>query len=1252
MDKLSSHGIRKIRTIFALAICATALSAAPFKVDQDTLLLSGFEKSLQEADYAAGPVGFYGSGATYAPGYYGKGIDLRGRSLGKDLKKNAEMAHSAIFTNMALFTFGNLLPDEGTLEMFVLLENNPAKPEPNHGVLLNAFVGRFIEDGKSYLAAQMRLTRGRFEWRFPILSNDNRDHWSGRYQFRPSLKNGWHHFAVTWAQGEAVIYLDGRILATCDLKDKYGLTIFHHLNHGVYLGGHVIDELRISATARYKGEFEPNWRNGKRPAHAFAGANNIKRYPAKYRPAPQGKLQFGAAVPGTKVKLTVLEGLARKQLASNGFEKQGAGKFSGSYSGNLQLNGSVTPLPKGNGQRIELTFCNNGKKDACLECLLAFPPLKDENQLFDGADIKAVPSFNTYRDSYPSILPLAATANKSEFRAVALDPSFPYNDLVYARDPKSGSAQGTKFALAPGEKFTVKFVVFDGKSRFGVASALDAYYEIFQKHYYIDRKNTIYHYMPLTMHWRGFLPPDTQRRGYAGGYWGHGPYHTKGDETGTFWGKYPNDPSFGHALKNEKSYKSPAQLHEVIQVENRYEYDNGYAVRRYHANPDLTATWLLREIDPSWKPKDDPMNTGHYYKRGSFQYFVNEYKNKFAEFFKEELIRYYNYGMKDFSTGWINDTLYANTTIRYNGPETAAVPGRSFSRDFGTFIRGAMGKQQRWEEISKLKSRGYPMTMIADGGSFSYTLGAFSAQSALESGSIFESLQGWNFLKNARFLHGEKPLSMHTLPEKIETARRFRANGIDPMQLRNAYNINTEYMVLFALKHAVQLDPAAYLQGKQFMSEMVPLIVDSALRGRKAVPAAEFTGSGWVRRSGSGAETIIICGNPSGKNSAGTLKIYPEYFDHKIPLMVPYYGGSFSLEKHPEYVSGKVSLPARRSAAFITVARTGSADSVSAELTGNGIDLKLRMQINAPGATELELSGFGPLYRLDKVSVNGKKAAANMKFQLPAGKSIVETSWHCIPLNFNIEQWKRVRLLNGQNPPEFVIVADKGWVFRKLFYNLSMGYDRGTAGMFEDFIRSYDSEDGIFNNMPLPEWKTAVAPAEKRWQIVFNSRAASNGVDLDPDRKIISINGTTPGNCRRQAVVLLRLIDRTYPHSGMMLYARNQAFDRKTGVQRGQFREQKVYEFFRTLPEQDFLFKPLLKPEFYHLYANGNTDFSGKYPIITPPFIFEPTYADEFVYGFTGDSPQWKEFIKKNHNPKVVKAKKSNQKKKNNSKKK
>ena len=63
MKKMFSADIRRSWMIIASAICAGTLTAAPFKADKETLLLSGFEKSLQEADYAAGPVGFYAAKA-------------------------------------------------------------------------------------------------------------------------------------------------------------------------------------------------------------------------------------------------------------------------------------------------------------------------------------------------------------------------------------------------------------------------------------------------------------------------------------------------------------------------------------------------------------------------------------------------------------------------------------------------------------------------------------------------------------------------------------------------------------------------------------------------------------------------------------------------------------------------------------------------------------------------------------------------------------------------------------------------------------------------------------------------------------------------------------------------------------------------------------------------------------------------------------------------------------------------------------
>ena len=78
---------KKLVCLAAFGIIVAAYGAAPAKPwqpDAHTLFLSGFENSLCEADFAAGPKCFYGIGATHAEGYFGQGIDLRGRTLQTD----------------------------------------------------------------------------------------------------------------------------------------------------------------------------------------------------------------------------------------------------------------------------------------------------------------------------------------------------------------------------------------------------------------------------------------------------------------------------------------------------------------------------------------------------------------------------------------------------------------------------------------------------------------------------------------------------------------------------------------------------------------------------------------------------------------------------------------------------------------------------------------------------------------------------------------------------------------------------------------------------------------------------------------------------------------------------------------------------------------------------------------------------------------------------------------------------------------
>ena len=97
--------LRKLVFLAVCGLCVTAYGAViakPWQPDAQTLFLSGFENSLREADFATGPTCFYGIGATSAEGYYGRGIDLRGRPLQADFEGKCEDGQSAILKHMAL----------------------------------------------------------------------------------------------------------------------------------------------------------------------------------------------------------------------------------------------------------------------------------------------------------------------------------------------------------------------------------------------------------------------------------------------------------------------------------------------------------------------------------------------------------------------------------------------------------------------------------------------------------------------------------------------------------------------------------------------------------------------------------------------------------------------------------------------------------------------------------------------------------------------------------------------------------------------------------------------------------------------------------------------------------------------------------------------------------------------------------------------------------------------------------------------
>jgi len=154
------------------------------------------------------------------------------------------------------------------------------------------------------------------------------------------------------------------------------------------------------------------------------------------------------------------------------------------------------------------------------------------------------------------------------------------------------------------------------------------------------------------------------------------------------------------------------------------------------------------------------------------------------------------------------------------------------------------------------------------------------------------------------------------------------------------------------------------------------------------------------------------------------------------------------------------------------------------------------------------------------------------------------------------------------------------------------------------------------------------------WTVVLkNDALAGPGkVHLDATEREIVLTGRSPGEVRRAMVALLRLMDRKYPHIGRLLPLQSLATPHMPKRAGHSFRPWPVEDplatffgndkpsrdFFRGFADRSFALKPILKPECEPLYADDNRDFAGKYAMRFAPYIFEPTYADSFVYGYKG----------------------------------
>ena len=1259
------------------ALAPAQLMAGEFEVDEHTLMLAHFNETVHKADYALGMSHFAGNGARLTDGYFGMAIDLRARGLHENFTATCE-DYTPRYDGWGFHPRGNVDPAQGTFECWFQMADPKTPRMPWGQNFLHGSLARSVKHPEKDRYASFGITLNKYglKYTFPTLARNclmgsiNFKQVSG---FGKYLEPGdWHHFALCWSQGEMAIWLDGRPLATFDMTGQLGLVILSNPVRYMNMADCVVDELRISNVARYAGEFEPGWRDGGRPDYAFTGDPNVKRYDPKLMPAPVPKsvpvptnadavdvrlgefsLQFNkndgslihfrigetAAQPSAN-GLMLHRGLEREALKARGMWnyrlRRGHARFRQLFDGKMAANHDLSVNDDVLLWRVTLT--NQGEKEAWIEPLLSIPaPMAKVDKLFDGCEPRRAIHAPRHRDEYKSTLPFVAASGNGRFVGVGIDPHIDLNDIVSEWIPVGDTGvirHGTKVALSPGETFVYDFHVVHGQSDFGTLDAIDRFHAQFPDLYRLRPDVPVYSYMPATQYYSFSKSVDMKRQGYAGGFWGHGPGHDKGDEFGTpRWWDNPDldyDKHYkSYARRIERMWGSIWNLRQFITLYHRQSFDNFYPLRRFHACPDMTPEYIIKDLWPGHVPNEDPLCFGQYYQPIWQALLVNEYNTPIGAHLRDQTRRYLRQ-MKGYSPGFINDMSHAGSLYRHNDPIAQRTPGRSFSRDLGTFVRKAVGRKQRYEVINSFVDDGHRITMWSDGGAFSYTLCAYSSAIAIEGAGMYKDLTGpAEYVAPARYLLGEKPLSAMTHMNDDWTGRYLKPEQFTPETLRDYYRYCDRQLVLFCLEHGITLDPTSYMWGRQFSMETAPIMVESTVLGRKVVPAARVKAPLWVRRAGDSLDTFLVVGNSKPRPIQSDMEIVNRYFTG-APIFAAYYGGETAHTVTPTSTTIRdVTIPPRDVAAFKAVAMLeadGRAE-VTTRLSGDGITLRLELDITAPGGGDLMLSTFGPVYEIDGLAVNGRpiRHARDDPIPLNRGENRIRVTYQNRSLRFTAEDWEAVDLIKdgGAN---FCIVADGGTEYRvspDSTRTFALGFERGTARMLNDFLEQYDSEDGQLGNLAMAEIVAKKPDNYAGWTVILSEDPLSRPGRVRIDRKDreIRVEGATQGEMRRAMVTLMRLIDRKYPHVGRFFPLRHYKARYESGkpvpfdkwVPRAQTRD-----FFKKIADPLFLAKPILRKEYEGLYADGNMDFAAKYRLRFSPYIFEPTYGDDFVHGYTG----------------------------------
>lgn len=1082
----------------------------------------------------------------------------------------------------------------------------------------------------------------------------------------------WHHFCMTWDSDQWVLYLDGAPVAVSDIQGQHGLALTSINQRPIAMNGIVMDDFRISSVVRYNGKFEPPWREGGRPEYAFTGVPGIQvqaggdesEEEASTRQLVNtveqikkgekvvwewngkqltfdrrtGRLTGLGGADGAAEGLSLWRGLDREYLGDVSVGEWnlqgGALSFDQEYPNGLTVEHELKAGADGS-LRWDVNFSYTGDQQIWLEALLGLPsPWESVEGYFDGSWEQDDFRFPRRRDEYVFTLPFAAVASGQHSLGVGVDPNTGLSSLISEFVPTNDGGvvrQGTRVVLDPGQTYHLPFILVGAEGEFGVRDALVAYHELFPDLYQLREDVPVYSYLPVCQHFPRFSIPDLARKFYIGTQWGHGPYHTKGDYMGT--PRYWNNPElthradYQHAWSHSKLHGTIGNMRDEILDRSRTSFNNFYTLRRSHDVPNLTAGFIVDDLWPDFDDRDDPMVAGQYYLPKNL--FVNEFETPLGDRFKEDMAKTMRF-IGQYSPGFINDMCQISG-YRFVDEIARSKPGRSFAADRGVYLVGAFGHVDRYRMINDFVIDGFRQSMWSDFGQVSYMLSAHSASNAFEAGEKYSGTSQMEMgLAVSRNLLGEKPIAGLVSYGADKIGELFEPEDFTPESLRDYYRYASRGSMLLAARVGYYMDPP-FLHGNQWMAENQPLLVRSLVNGRKTVPGGRVADPLWLRRGGDAWDTFLVVGNETASEATEDVRLYHRYFSDTAPIFVPHFGGSLSHHIAKETTTlSEIRVPSRDMRGMLKAAevKTDGDARVTANLEGDGLSLALNLSISLQETATLDLSTFGPVYRVDTIQLNDRIVGHDETINLEAGSHSVTVKYTAEAFKFDQETWGGVDLIVGDRP-RFKIIGET-----------RPGFARGSALQLLHFIEQYDEEDGQIGTMPMPEIITEESQIEDNFEgWVIDLRPdmleGKGSVSIDKSARLIDFAGRTHGEIRRALTVFLRLLDRKYTAIGRVYPLRRDLSKEWEAIHRGQgftvpwdddtpfhelwLRHEASEEFYADFEDPDFLKKPILEKEYAGLYADGNVDFQDRYRIRFSPCIFEPTYDEDYVYGYSGE---------------------------------